>query len=58
MWRSAGTFKDRGTTSGLTGGVQDPGEPVVTELLLDWLDPFLTVEEQDRLVGWHLGVSL
>ncbi|EAR19879.1 hypothetical protein ACLM44_12505 [Synechococcus sp. W2B2] len=42
----------------LSGGVQDLGEPVVEELLLDWLDPFLTVEEQDRLVGWHLGVSL
>ena len=27
------------------------------ELLLDWLDPFLTVEEKDRLLGWHLGVS-
>ena len=27
-------------------------------LLLVWLDPFLTVEEQDRLPGWHLGVSL
>ena len=42
----------------LSGGVQDLGEPAVTELLLDWLDPFLTVEEQDRLTGWHLGVSL
>ena len=42
----------------LSGGVQDLGEPVVTELLLDWLDPFLTEEEQDRLLGWHLGVSL
>ena len=41
----------------LSGGVQDLGEPVVEELLLDWLDPFLTVEEQDRLTGWHLGVS-
>ena len=41
----------------LSGGVQDLGEPVVEELL-DWLDPFLTVEEQDRLTGWHLGVSL
>ena len=41
----------------LLGGVQDLGEPVVEELLLDWLDPFLTVEEQDRLLGWHLGVS-
>tara|TARA_B100001939_G_scaffold258717_1_gene225637 strand:- start:559 stop:690 length:132 start_codon:yes stop_codon:yes gene_type:complete len=34
------------------------GEPVVEELLLDWLYAFLTVEEQDRLLGWHLGVSL
>ena len=42
----------------LSGGVQDLGEPAVTELLLDWLDPFLTEEEQDRLLGWHLGVSL
>jgi hypothetical protein len=42
----------------LYGGIEDLGEPAVTELLLDWLDPFLTVEEQDRLVGWHLGVSL
>ena len=41
----------------LSGGVQDLGEPVVEELLLDWLDPFLTVEEKDRLLGWHLGVS-
>ena len=40
------------------GGIEDLGEPAVTELLLDWLDPFLTVEDQDRLLGWHLGVSL
>ena len=42
----------------LYGGIEDPEEPAVTELLLDWLDLFLTVEEQDRLLGWHLGVSL
>ena len=42
----------------LYGGIEDLGEPVVEELLLNWLDPFLTVEEQDRLLGWHLGVSL
>ena len=42
----------------LYGGIQDLGEPAVTELLLDWLYSFLTVEEQDRLTGWHLGVSL
>ena len=42
----------------LSGGMQDLGELAVTELLLDWIDPFLTAEEQDRLTGWHLGVSL
>ena len=35
----------------LCGGIEDLGEPAVTELLLDWLDPFLTEEEQDRLLG-------
>ena len=42
----------------LSGGVQDLGEPVVEKPLLDWLYSFLTAEEQDRLLGWHLGVSL
>ena len=42
----------------LYGGIEDLGEPAVTELLLDWLDPFLTVEEQDSLLAWHLGVCL
>ena len=42
----------------LTEGMEELGEPVVEELVLDWLYSFLTVEEQDRLMGWHLGVSL
>ena len=42
----------------LYGGIEDLGEPAVTELLLDWLDPFLTEVEKDRLIAWHLGVSL
>ena len=42
----------------LSGGVQDLGEPVVEELLLDWLYSFLTEAEQDRLLGWHLGLRL
>ncbi len=46
------------TKQWLSGGVQDLGEPVVEELLLDWLYSFLTMEEQGRLTGWHLGVSL
>ena len=42
----------------LYGGIEDLGESAVEELLLDWLEPFLKVEEQNRLMGWHLGVSL
>ena len=42
----------------LSEGMQELGVTVVEELLLDWLYSFLTVEEQDRLTGWHLGVSL
>ena len=42
----------------LSGGIEDLGEPAVTELLLDWLDPFLTVEEQGRLLGWHMAENL
>ena len=42
----------------LCGGVQDLGKPAVKELLMDWLDPFLNEAEKDRLIAWHLGVSL
>ena len=42
----------------LSGGVQALGMTEVGGLLLDWLYSFLTVEEQDRLTGWRLGVSL
>ncbi len=42
----------------LCGGIKDLGEPAVTELLMDWLSPLLTVDEKDRLMAWHLGVSL
>ena len=41
----------------LSEGIQELGATEVEELLLDWLDPFLTVEEQDRLLAWHLGVA-
>ena len=30
----------------------------MTELLLDWFNPFITRIERDRIVAWHLGVSL
>ena len=42
----------------LYGGIEDLGEPAVTELVLDWLYPFITRVERDRIVAWHLGVSL
>ena len=42
----------------LYGGIQDLGVPAVTELLLDWLDAFITEVERDRIVAWHMGVSI
>ena len=42
----------------LYGGIEDLGEPAVTEHVLDWLDPFITRVERDRIVAWQLGVSL
>ena len=42
----------------LSGGAQDVGESAVTELLMEWLTPLLTVDEKDRLIAWYLGVSL
>jgi hypothetical protein len=42
----------------LSLGIERLGEPAVSELLVDWITPILTTDEADRLVGWHLGVSL
>ena len=41
----------------LADGVHELSEPVVADLMLDWMVPQLTKEEEDRLVGWHLAVS-
>ena len=41
----------------VAGGIQDLGEEVVEELLLDLLYSFLTAEEQDRLTGEHLSTN-
>ena len=30
---------------------------MIEQLLLEWFKSLLTVEEQDRLLGFHLGVS-
>ena len=39
----------------LYGGVQDLGEPAEIELLLDWIDPFISRVERERMVvvSWH-----
>ena len=43
---------------GCVGGIEELGELAVTELLLDWLNPFITRVERDRIVTWNLVVSL
>ena len=35
----------------LSGGIQDLGPPAVEKLMLEWMNPLLTVEEMDRMVG-------
>ena len=42
----------------LSLGIERLGKPAVIELMVNWMDPILTTDETDRLVGWHLGVSL
>ena len=44
------------TASSSGSVVGDLGKPAVEELLLNWLAPFLTEDEKDRLI-WHLGDS-
>ena len=39
-------------------GLEELGCQVVLELMQEWMSPLLTEIEQDRLVGWHLNVSL
>ena len=41
----------------LYGGIQNLLEPAVTELLLDWIELFITDVERERMVAWHLGAS-
>ena len=42
----------------LSLGIERLSEPAVIELMVDWMDPILTTDEADRLVGWRLGVNL
>ena len=38
--------------------LEELGRPALEELMLEWLNSLLAVEEMDRLVGWHLGGSI
>ena len=42
----------------LAGGMQDIGKPAIEELMIEWLNPLLTEDEANRIVGWHLGEIL
>ena len=56
---SALRVNDSGTSRRwLAGGMQDLSRHAVEELMLEWMNLLLTVEEMDSLVGWHLGVSI
>jgi hypothetical protein len=39
-------------------GLEELGRQVVLERMQNWMSPLLTEMEQDRLVGWCVGVSL
>ena len=39
-------------------GLEELGRQVVIEMMQDWMSPLLTEGEQERLVWWHLDVSL
>ena len=39
-------------------GLEELGRQVVIEMMQDWMSPLLTEGEKERLVGWHLDVSL
>ena len=43
--------------SWLSGGSRPRGASA-GGVVAGWLDPFLTVDEQDGLLGWYLVVSL
>ena len=40
----------------LAGDIHDLGSPEIKNLMIEWLKPLLTQDEDDRLVGWHLDL--
>ena len=39
-------------------GLEELGRQVDLEPMQDWMSPLLPEVERDRMVAWHLGVSL
>ena len=42
----------------LCSGIKDMGRTEVEPMIAEWMNPLLNEEELDRIVAWHLGVSL
>jgi hypothetical protein len=47
-----------GYKSWLALGIEQLGRDVAVEVESDWMVPLLVEEERDRLMAWHLGMSL
>ena len=42
----------------MCGGIKDMRRPTVEQLMIEWMNPLLNEQELDRIVAWHLGVSI
>ena len=42
----------------LYGGIEDLGEPTVTQLLLDWIDPFITRVDSEYVESCYLATVM
>ena len=42
----------------LYGGIQDLGEPTVTQLLLDWIDPSITRVDSEYVESCYLATVM
>ena len=42
----------------LYGGIEDLGEPAGTELLLDWIDPFITRVDSEYVESCYLSTVI
>ena len=42
----------------LYGGIEDLGEPTVSQLLLDWIDPFITRVDSEYVESCYLATVM